>query len=50
MSEILNIDHQEIEYELKKRGNNLAVFFHGGHMRADLWLGEDVFVHHIFSI
>lgn len=32
-----------VEYRLEPRGRDTAVVFHGGHMRAGLALGEDVF-------
>lgn len=33
----------QVEYRLDRRGDSIVVIFHGGHMRAGLALGEDVF-------
>ncbi|MQB01815.1 MAG: alpha/beta hydrolase, partial [Actinobacteria bacterium] len=32
-----------VEYRLEQRGEATALIFHGGHMRAGLALGEEVF-------
>jgi pimeloyl-ACP methyl ester carboxylesterase len=32
-----------VEYRLERRGDATALMFHGGHMRAGLALGEEVF-------
>ncbi|OHV65582.1 alpha/beta hydrolase [Pseudofrankia sp. BMG5.36] len=33
----------QVEYRLERRGDTVVVVFHGGHVRASLALGEDVF-------
>lgn len=33
----------QVEYRLDRRGDAVVVGFHGGHMRAGLALGEEVF-------
>ncbi|MFI6456298.1 alpha/beta fold hydrolase [Streptosporangium amethystogenes] len=33
-----------VEYRLERQGEDAVILFHGGHMRADLPLGEEVFL------
>jgi pimeloyl-ACP methyl ester carboxylesterase len=33
----------QVEYRLDRRGDEVVLVFHGGHMRAGLALGEEVF-------
>ncbi|MBP2412565.1 pimeloyl-ACP methyl ester carboxylesterase [Arthrobacter stackebrandtii] len=38
------IDGESVEYLLRPGGRRLAVLFHGGHMRAELDIGQNVFL------
>ena len=40
---VTRLDAGPVEYRLEQRGDTSVVIFHGGHMRAGLALGEDVF-------
>jgi pimeloyl-ACP methyl ester carboxylesterase len=40
----------QVEYRLERRGDAVVVVFHGGHMRAGLALGEDVFAESGYSL
>ena len=40
---VARLDAGPVEYRLERRGDHAVVVFHGGHMRAGLALGEDVF-------
>jgi pimeloyl-ACP methyl ester carboxylesterase len=37
------LPHGQVEYRLERRGDAVVVVFHGGHVRAGLTLGEEVF-------
>lgn len=37
------LDSGPVEYRLERRGHSAVVVFHGGHMRAGLKLGEEIF-------
>jgi pimeloyl-ACP methyl ester carboxylesterase len=40
---IAHLPSGQVEYRLERRGDPVVVVFHGGHMRAGLALGEEVF-------
>jgi pimeloyl-ACP methyl ester carboxylesterase len=44
MTEVRTIAGAAVEYVLQSRGPTLAVIFHGGHMRADVEIGQRAFV------
>ncbi|MFE7171469.1 alpha/beta fold hydrolase [Streptomyces sp. NPDC057616] len=42
-TEVVELTQGKVEYRLQRRGRRTVVVLHGGHMRAGLALGEDVF-------
>jgi hypothetical protein len=40
---VARLDAGPVEYRLERRGHATVILFHGGHMRAGLALGEEVF-------
>ena len=44
MTAVRTIDGENVEYLLHPSGSRLAVLFHGGHMRAEIEIGQEAFV------
>jgi pimeloyl-ACP methyl ester carboxylesterase len=42
-TEVVKLTQGKVEYRLRRRSRATVIVFHGGHMRAGLALGEDVF-------
>jgi pimeloyl-ACP methyl ester carboxylesterase len=42
-TEVAELSHGAVEYRLERRGPRTVLMMHGGHMRASLPLGEEVF-------
>jgi pimeloyl-ACP methyl ester carboxylesterase len=42
-TEVAQLPQGEVEYRLDRRGDRVVLVFHGGHVRAGLALGEEVF-------
>ena len=49
-TEVAQLEAGPVEYRLESHGADTVVVFHGGHMRAGLPLGEDVFTEAGYSV
>jgi pimeloyl-ACP methyl ester carboxylesterase len=47
---VVRLDSGVVEYRLERRGDDAVVIFHGGHMRAGLTWGEEVFADAGFTV
>ncbi|MGI5143813.1 alpha/beta fold hydrolase [Streptomyces sp. CA-106110] len=47
---VVRLDQGPVEYRLEQRGGPVVVVLHGGHMRASLVLGEEVFAESGYTV